>query len=365
MPQYKLKFSDDATSTLAAGITAASPSLQLVSGGGSLFPSLVAGQAFIGTLVKNGSPAIKEIVLVTGRSGDNLTGLTRDYGGTGALTWNAGDTFAMLQPAEAMNAFAQFIDLQKQVLNFATETGAGSAYVGLLTPLPNAHIVGMPIRFQATHASTGDSTFNDGIGAAPIRKAARPSGQSALLPNDIVAGGIYEVIWDGTVFQLSDTRDYFDLISGQVSNGQVPLSAVLQWEASLVIGFNQITGQLQNGQVAPNLALPGSPTANTQAVGDVSVKIATTAFVNPGSSIGANGYRKQPDGGIDQWGICNPGGGSAAVTFPVAFPTACDSLTFGQISGGPTQVYVTAAATRFGFTVSNTGGQTYWRAKGR
>lgn len=38
-------------------------------------------------------------------------------------------------------------------------------------------------------------------------------------------------------------------LSGQVTNAQVPQSAVTQWQAALAIAFSQLTGQIANGQV--------------------------------------------------------------------------------------------------------------------
>ena len=72
----------------------------------------------------------------------------------------------------------------------------------------------------------------------------------------------------------------------------------------------------------------GSPTAPTQGVGNASTLLATTAFVNPGSSLAANGYRKNPDGSIDQWCFVSQHFGTGhpddiSVTFPITFPTAC------------------------------------------
>ncbi|WP_431207519.1 gp53-like domain-containing protein [Burkholderia cepacia] len=43
-----------------------------------------------------------------------------------------------------------------------------------------------------------------------------------------------------------------------------------------------------------------------------------------GSSMAANGYKKDPSGAILQWGnVTVPGGGTAGVTFPIAFPVGC------------------------------------------
>lgn len=319
---YKVLFSDNASTTLAAGITNNSPSMQVLSGSGALFPVLGNAQAFVCTLVKNGAPTIREVVLVTGHAAgsDNFTGLVRNLSHTGALSWNAGDTVELRPTAEAMSYFAQFTDLQAQQTNYTLDTGSANNYQAYLNPLPNASIVGMPIRWKASHTNTGPSGFSDGITSAPL---VMPEG-NALVGGDIVAGGLYVSVWDGTRFQLISNHHYaFPQIGGQVSNGQVTASSVLQWESLLSIGFSQLSGSLLAGQMPANYNLPGSPTTTTQAVGDSGPRIATTEFANPARSAGNPGYFKTAGGDLVMRGsvhigdIVSPIGGS--INFPTSF----------------------------------------------
>lgn len=153
-------------------------------------------------------------------------------------------------------------------------------------------------------------------------------------------------------------------IGGQVSNGQVPLSAVLQYAANILA----------------SAALTGSPTAPTQAVGNSTSLVASTAFVNPGSGVTGNGsYRKNPDGSIDQWGsfAWTANGGTTARTFPIAFPNAVESVVIGApvatggLGGaGSYQANQPAAPTLGGFqyrsvSSSNPAITVHWEAKGR
>jgi hypothetical protein len=109
----------------------------------------------------------------------------------------------------------------------------------------------------------------------------------------------------------------------------------------------------------------------TAALADSSQLLATTAFVNPGSLLNANGYRKNPDGSIEQWGFNSGSGSNRTVTFPIAFPTACDNIncTPRRASGDalgqcPT---VIGAPSLTGFTLAPADGTqgTYWTAEGR
>jgi hypothetical protein len=83
-------------------------------------------------------------------------------------------------------------------------TAGGTANAVLLT-LPSAsvltsYVAGQAFRFQAGASNTGPVTVNvAGLGVKSITK----SGTSPLSSNDIVAGGIYELVYDGTEFQIT------------------------------------------------------------------------------------------------------------------------------------------------------------------
>ena len=99
-----MKFTNNATSTLAAGITNSATSLSVASGQGALFPPLSAGDYFYCTLA-NTSGAI-EIVKVTARSTDTFT-ITRAQDGTTGLAWNTGDKVELRVVAAELNDFAK------------------------------------------------------------------------------------------------------------------------------------------------------------------------------------------------------------------------------------------------------------------
>lgn len=85
-------------------------------------------------------------------------------------------------------------------------------------------------------------------------------------------------------------------------------------------------------------ALAGIPTAPTAAVGTNTTQLATTAFVQAAAMIGfdaahsfaENGYQKLSNGIILQWGLATNlavSPASTVITFPIAFPNACFSIT--------------------------------------
>lgn len=342
-------FADNANTTLAASITAASSSLQVIGGAGSLFPNPAAAQAFIFTLVKNGSSNVYEICIATGRSGDNFTGLLRGREGTTPLAWSAGDTVAMFPTSGTAAAFAQTPQLQAQSPNYAIDTGAANAYSVALTPPLNGHVIGMPIRFLAAHANTGDSTFNDGVGSGHLYS---PEG-SILIPNQIATGAIYEAIWDGSVFRLQGRNTTsFAMLFGTILNAQVPLSAVAQWESDLDIAFSQLFGK--------------PTTLGGYGITDgITAALAAATYATLASfahSLAQNGFQKLSGGYIIQQGLCNPNGGSTTVTFPLTFPTAAFVANATGLAA-ITQTNVTSLSNG-SMVVQNTGGQSYWIAVG-
>src|ERR1700683_372433 len=125
------KFTNNATTTLAANITSAATNLSVVAGTGSLFPAVTTSTPqpyFTATLIKAGVLTTFEVILVTARSGDTFGTIVRAQEGTTALAWNAGDTVALLPTAAGMASFAQFGDLQTQAGNYAIDLGFVNAY---------------------------------------------------------------------------------------------------------------------------------------------------------------------------------------------------------------------------------------------
>lgn len=115
-----LQFANNATTTIASGLTSTATTITLASGTGSLFPSLSGGNTFIATLTDAATNLIREIVKVTAITGDVLT-VVRAQEGTSATTWVTGDVFAQLLTAGQM---ATFVQGTATVTSFNTRTGA-------------------------------------------------------------------------------------------------------------------------------------------------------------------------------------------------------------------------------------------------
>lgn len=81
-------YTNNATSTLAAGIAIGATSLSVQTGHGARFPSPAGVDYFYLTLTDASSNI--EIVRVTARSTDSMT-IVRGQDGTSARAWNSGD----------------------------------------------------------------------------------------------------------------------------------------------------------------------------------------------------------------------------------------------------------------------------------
>lgn len=88
-------------------------------------------------------------------------------------------------------------------INYAADTGAANAYVVTLSPAIAAYTIGQQILFKATAANTGASTLAvNGLTATFIKKRVT----EPLAANDILAGMMCLVVYDGTNFVLMNPR---------------------------------------------------------------------------------------------------------------------------------------------------------------
>lgn len=107
----KIKFANNATTTLAANISAVATTVNVTPGSGSKFPSLVAGEYFMATAV-NALGNI-EIMKVTARSGDSMTverAAETVAGAATAYAFQAGDRFEMRWTAQGVGGELDRLD---------------------------------------------------------------------------------------------------------------------------------------------------------------------------------------------------------------------------------------------------------------
>jgi hypothetical protein len=161
-----VKFSNNASGTLASSITTSSTTITLTTGQGSLFPSLASGEFFFATLVDSSNNL--EIVKVTARATDVLT-VVRAQDNTSARAFTGGDRFELRPVAAAMAALLQdakdYSDSSAGSLinaHISDPTGAHAASAVSFTPAGG--IAATDVQAAITELDS-ETPSNDGTGA--------------------------------------------------------------------------------------------------------------------------------------------------------------------------------------------------------
>lgn len=136
----------------------------------------------------------------------NCTGLPLSTGVTGTLTVGSGGSgvtsITGLIRGNGSSAFsAADVDSVSSV-EYAADAGVSDAYAITLSPAPSAYTTGTRYRFKANTANTGAASLNvNSLGAKTIVKLAGGI-TTTLADNDIQAGQMVEVVYDGTNMQM-------------------------------------------------------------------------------------------------------------------------------------------------------------------
>lgn len=95
--------------------------------------------------------------------------------------------------------------------NYAVATGSANSYILTPTPAIVAYQAGTTFNVLINATSTGPSTINvSGLGAQAIRR----NGTVPLSGGELVLGSIYEIIYDGTNFQLQNPTAPIEITYG-------------------------------------------------------------------------------------------------------------------------------------------------------
>lgn len=138
---------------------------------------------------------------ITGTYAATLAALTTDAAESGAeVLTNKATTFATRNDTLYPSTEAVYENFQP--IWYALTTGPADAYIAALTPAPTAYFTGMKIQLLFNLTNTGAATVNvNGLGVKAIRKGT--GGATALSASDLVVTKIYELIYDGTNFQIN------------------------------------------------------------------------------------------------------------------------------------------------------------------
>lgn len=98
---------------------------------------------------------------------------------------------------------ASAADIRQNAFIFATAGGSANALTATISPVPASYSQPLSVKVKATATNTGATTINvNGLGTKNIYKLK----SGVLVPleaNDIISGVIYDLVYDGTQFQLS------------------------------------------------------------------------------------------------------------------------------------------------------------------
>jgi hypothetical protein len=119
--------------------------------------------------------------------------------------------------AQARTDYSSAQDVQDQHLVYYADSGSANNYI--ITPVPEvpSYAAGQKFAFKAGNSNVGASNIKYANLAA---KSIVHHDGSALVANDIVAGRIYEVCYDGTSFQLvspSGTNELYKIKSSSTA----------------------------------------------------------------------------------------------------------------------------------------------------
>ena len=219
-----LVFANNASATLAGAITNTSTTVNLQSGEGALFPTLTAGEYFVGTFTDAATGLLNEIVWCTARTSDVLT-ITRAQEGTTGLAWNAGDFFSALWTAGQAAAMLQ----QSQVPNtsnfFGVDVGTVNAIISTVTPALTSLTNGQSFEIQIAYANTS-STVEMNLSSNGNFYCYRADGSALQLGDIQPAPYAAQFVWNSaqTKFLLQNPVTW--------SSGKVPQISVFSTHGS-------------------------------------------------------------------------------------------------------------------------------------
>lgn len=239
-----LQFANNATTTLAQPITAVSTTIYVAAGTGALFPQPTTGFNFLATIY-NSSSTLDEVVLVTARSGDQLT-VTRAQEGTIAQTWIIGDTIGMYPTKGTMEKLVQNDQLQNGKYTIAQAAGTANALTCQITSDLTSIPDGMTLVLKPVYTNTSACTLQVTMGSTLLSAVPIVKGPNlALEPTDIPSAGypvqlIYSVIYNAWVMQMPST-----LISPPITNYSIEYLVVAGGGGGgtgAISGFSQAGG---------------------------------------------------------------------------------------------------------------------------
>ena len=289
-------YTNNAASSLAAGITSTQTTIQLSDGMGNLFPTPVGGDYFYATIVSVSLPVV-EIVKCTARSGDYLT-VVRGEEGTVPLPFNINDGVQLRITAAGMNFLTgQAVTSTEEEAQTATQGQTVFTLVNFdyaigtnnLAVFVNGSKQISGVNYSETNVNT--VTFNTGLNVGDIVEflVGVSVASGTLFANDVQYNeGSTGAITRTVASKLQESVSVKDF--GAVGDGVVDDTDAIQAaidSGSKTIYFPQGTYSISSSLLINNngISLIGSGMINgttivPTAFADAAIKVATTTDVS-------------------------------------------------------------------------------------
>jgi len=260
---------------------------------------------------------------------------------------------------------------QKASVISATSGGSNNVYTATLSPAPSSYAENLWVRIKANHSNTGAATVN--VNALGSKNIVDLEG-NALSGGEILSGGIYDLVYDGTNFILLGSLIYN---SGNASNGQILTADGLgraTWETAGSVPSGIVSPYA--GATAPSgwLLCYGQTIGNTGSGADLEdagyetlFDIVKSAYGNSGSEIFANGdIVNLPDlrgrviagqdgmGGFSANRLTNQSGGLNGDTLGATGGSETHALTVSEMPAHSHNVFAYHDTTNGGSNIRNT-----------
>lgn len=209
-----IKFTNNATTTLASGINSSVTSLSVASGTGALFPTLSSPDVFYATLANVAGTV--EIIKVTARSTDAFT-IVRGQDGTTPLSWAAGDKVELRPTAAGLQAMLQTTDIGVSVQGYDAATAKTNA------------VQSFSVAQRGTiTALTDGATITPDFAAANNFSVTLGGNRTLANPTNLTAGqsGIITITQDGTGSRTLAYGSYWKFAGGTAPTLTTTASAV-------------------------------------------------------------------------------------------------------------------------------------------
>lgn len=181
---------------------------------------------------------------------------------------------------------------QQQPGNYVVATGTNAYAITLAPPPPNyASLVGVPIRVKFPNGQTTQGmTLNvNTLGAKTILRSAVTTSQPQTFFNDVLAGNILELFYDGVSFQIPALNSAGTLGSGSARTTTVPntgvatdIFAAVQATASVYCdqgggnAFSDVVTFYQGGSVGVTSSSIGTPSTRAYTTASSVLRLALT-----------------------------------------------------------------------------------------